>query len=539
MKKQKKNTSTLEKKIKAIKKDVLGQDEVIEQVCSLIDMGKKRWSSINNYELEPSLTPPFCSALLIGTSGCGKTYTLKNIAKQEDMIFYEIDATTLTAEGWKGSSLSAHWKSLSEKMEKTDDKLALVLIDEIDKILKYEEHEGNAKYDLLKPLEGGVWTAEHDNTLFNFNFDKCVIIMSGAFTGIEKLHTNKKSNIGFNSLQKVKNDNRGDVSREDLIKWGAPRELVGRFSLILNLNELNQQDYKQITKYKITKKYSSLFPNFELKIDNSASDYLAKKAVDNKLGARFIDQSINDLLTKKVWMDVNSSDQDTENGIINITLDGNDLEFKIKKSKHNVQKQEIKKIEDSEDKKIWSKVILDNIVINDLWIEARTSKECLSENIFEYMSTIKHQEMNLYTGDIAGEIINEYSSAELDLLFSIICFLKYYQEESSFNFDNLKKLLKKHPINCYGNKPIVNCLSGEYLYRNSREDENVPVKVNKIKDIKNNAKDTSGQYTNNYSKSICNLIKETTLMKNAYYEFMSLPLKERDEAIKMLCWRLI
>ena len=266
---------------------------------------------------------------------------------------------------------------------------------------------------------------------------------------------------------------------------------------------------------------------------------MAKKAVDNKLGARFIDQSINDLLTKKVWRDVNSSDQDTENGIINITLDGNDLEFKIKKSKHNVQKQKKKTNEDSEDKKIWSKVILDNIVINDLWIEARTSKECLSENIFEYMSSIKHQEMNLYTGDIAGEIINEYSSAELDLLFSIICFLKYYQEESSFNFDNLKKLLKKHPINCYGNKPIVNCLSGEYLYRNSREDENVPVKVNKIKDIKNNAKDTSGQYTNNYSKSICNLIKETTLMKNAYYEFMSLPLKERDEAIKMLCWRLI
>ena len=73
------------------------------------------------------------------------------------------------------------------------------------------------------------------------------------------------------------------------------------------------------------------------------------------------------------------------------------------------------------------------------------------------------------------------------------------------------------------------------MKRNLREDENVPVKVNKIKDIKKNVKDTSCQNKNNYLKSTCNLIKETTLMKNAYYEFLSLPFKEQDEAVKMLC----
>ena len=222
------NKNALSEIKKRVKERVFGQDEAVEKICSLIDIAKRRYEIISNNNLRENSLPAFCSALLIGTSGSGKTYMMKNIAEEEGMIFWPVDATTITATGWRGGSINTEWKMLSAKMKEDENegKMALVFIDEADKIMRegVDRYDaGQAKWDMLKPLEGGNAKIQDDKDVFTIDFDRCCVVFAGAFTGIEK-NRKVESTIGFSSpVQSTKNE-RGEVTREDLCEWGACAE---------------------------------------------------------------------------------------------------------------------------------------------------------------------------------------------------------------------------------------------------------------------------------------------------------------------------
>ena len=538
--------SDLEKTISAVKQNVIGQDQAVEQVCSLIDMGKTRWELLENSRVKPNLAPQFCSALLIGTSGSGKTYMLKNIAEQEDMIFWEIDATTLTGEGWKGTSLSAHWDALSQEMQRDPDKMALIFIDEVDKIFKNDSYydAGSAKFDLLKPLEGGTWKAESNNSkqMLEMNFDRCVVVMSGAFTGIDAYRAESEVSIGFEGTPKVKRNKREKVSREDLVQWGAPRELVGRFSLMLNLNELTRQDYKKIIDTQLIQKHSALLPNFTLKIDEAAADFLADEALEKKLGARYINQRISDLVTKKIWREVNCDAEHGYAGAVKIILDGSSLGFKYIGKMQFFTEAEIEECRSKRSSRkkpsikagsYWANIIRERVdAATRLWDKDDAKKEYLTEDVFTYMSLLKFQSKNV---GAEQKVYNDYSSAELDLLYTIICILKYLHKGDEYNFNMLKDVFNLCSVNNEGVSPLECYFANRVIYRNDRTIDMVPVKKSLSSQCvvrgKNSAPEfLSGGYV---------MIKEDSLMKETYQEFMSQPQRVRDEAVKMLSWRLV
>ncbi len=532
----------LEKIITEVKRDVIGQDSAVEQVCTLIDIGKKRSELLEECEVEASCRPQFCSALLIGTSGSGKTYMLKNIAAHEDMIFWEIDATTLTGEGWSGASLSTYWGMLGKKMEEEPYKLALIYIDEIDKILKDNGCPGSAKFDLLKPLEGGLLKGEFEHKLFEINFDRCVVIMSGAFTDIDNCRAKKKASIGFKGALKDKGVKREEVSRDDLIAWGAPRELVGRFSLILNLNELQCHDYKEIIDTQITNKYSALLQNFELKVSDEAAEFLANEAMDKNLGARYINQCINDVFARQVWRSVTSDPQ--QGGSITLVMNEGKLDFKVRGGNCGISKPLIKKKPKVDRSSFWASVIREKVDNVGIPKDGSMNKEVLVDDVFKYMSVLKHESKNVFVDNDVQRVYNDYSSAELDLLYCLICDLKYYFDETFYNFNELKTMFGLCYVNNEGVSPLECAFEETFMerdiYRNNREADFVVFRGQVYGIYATKAKTIAGRSVEDFrDKQAVTHIKEDVLMAKAYHEFIVYPQSERDEAVKMLAWRLI
>ena len=95
------------------------------------------------------------------------------------------------------------------------------------------------------------------------------------------------------------------VQTEDLLKFGLIPELIGRLPVTVTLEELDEDAMIEIlTKPKnaLVKQYKELlkFDNVELEFDRSALEYIAKKAIEKKAGARglrgIIESTIMDIM---------------------------------------------------------------------------------------------------------------------------------------------------------------------------------------------------------------------------------------------------
>ena len=122
--------------------------------------------------------------------------------------------------------------------------------DEVDKMTLYDSKEPSfsPKFDLLKPLEGGLLSGEagrgSSRERFELDCDRCIFILSGAFTGIDEkiaLRLATKGNtqavfdtnstkVDYSSFNE--DELRAQISLEDVEAWGFPRELVGRDTLL-------------------------------------------------------------------------------------------------------------------------------------------------------------------------------------------------------------------------------------------------------------------------------------------------------------------
>ena len=66
------------------------------------------------------------------------------------------------------------------------------------------------------------------------------------------------------------------------------------------------------------------------------------------------------------------------------------------------------------------------------------------------MAILKFEDKNVYTANNKREVYNDYSFAELDLLFCIICTLKYYCREIDYNYEGLKTMFNLCQVNYLG-----------------------------------------------------------------------------------------
>ena len=251
--------------------------------------------------------------LMIGPTGCGKTYLVKTLAKLLDVPLAIADATSLTEAGYIGDDIESVVSKLLAAADNDVEKAehGIIFIDEIDKIAKKKntnqrDVSGEAvQQGMLKLLEGadvevpiGANSKNAMVPLTTVNTRNILFICGGAFPDIEdiiKERLNKQASIGFYADLKDKYDNDPHllekVTVEDLRNFGMIPEFLGRLPIIFTLNGLDEDMMVKILsepRNAILKQYQKLLALDEVKLefDDCALHAIAAKAMEKDTGAR-------------------------------------------------------------------------------------------------------------------------------------------------------------------------------------------------------------------------------------------------------------
>ena len=261
--------------------------------------------------------------LMIGPTGCGKTYLVKTLAKLLDVPLAIADATSLTEAGYIGDDIESVISKLLAAADNDVEKAerGIVFIDEIDKIAKKKNTNQrdvsgeSVQQGMLKLLEGsevevpvGATSKNAMVPMATVNTKNILFICGGAFPGLEdiiKERLNKQASIGFQADLKDKYDEDPaileKVTLDDIRAFGMIPEFIGRLPVIFTLQGLTQEMLVKILKEPknaILKQYQKLLAmdEVQLEFEEDALKSIAAKALEKKTGARALRAIIEEFM---------------------------------------------------------------------------------------------------------------------------------------------------------------------------------------------------------------------------------------------------
>ncbi|MCR5829372.1 MAG: ATP-dependent Clp protease ATP-binding subunit ClpX [Lachnospiraceae bacterium] len=297
---------------------VIGQEKAKKVISVAVYNHYKRVTKDASGDIEIGKS----NMLMIGPTGCGKTYLVQTLARILNVPLAITDATSLTEAGYIGDDVESVLSKLLMAAENDVERAetGIVFIDEIDKIAKKKNTTSrdvsgeSVQQGLLRILEGadvqvpvGATSKNAMVPMTNINTRNILFICGGAFPELDKLIKNrllKGSGIGFNSVLSDKYDDDdvlSHVTNEDLREFGMIPEFIGRLPVVYTLNGLDKSMLVKIMsepKNAILKQYQKLLAldGVELLFDDDALEAIADKALEKETGARALRSIIEEFM---------------------------------------------------------------------------------------------------------------------------------------------------------------------------------------------------------------------------------------------------
>ena len=259
----------------SIKRTIISQDEQIMQILTSLFKNQKVVESNLSIDLIAKLKE---NILIYGPTGTGKTEILKRISK-----LYDIPIVIEITDMLEDLCFAANGDV--KKAEK-----GILVIDEFDKLAEKigdsESHVSRigVQRSLLKLLDGALFYFNNKQ----FDSSKLTIVGIGAFTKITKEENYKK------------------LTTDDFVNYGIMRELIGRFSKTIAMNQLNKEDIIKILKksdFSPLNTYKKLFEMLQVQFDfnDEFIEYIAEIALAKKSGARGLKTVFDDCLSSALF----------------------------------------------------------------------------------------------------------------------------------------------------------------------------------------------------------------------------------------------
>jgi len=296
---------------------VIGQSEAVSKIAKSIRRSRIGIKDPNK---------PIGSFIFLGSTGVGKTYLAKQLAKQMfgsednmirvDMSEYQEKHTISRLIGAPSGYVG--YEDGGQLTEQVKNKpYSVILFDEVEKAHK------DIFSTLLQVLDEGHLT---DSLGKKINFKNCVIIMTSN-VGAKKLQ-DFGSGVGFKTggSAYVEEEYRRDVLKKELKKFFTP-EFLNRVDEIVIFNPLVKNDVKKIVKLELdvlTKRLIGM--KYDISFDENVLDLISDVGFDETYGARPIKRAIQDKLEDFVSEEIIKGNV-VEHTPYTITSDGKEIKF--------------------------------------------------------------------------------------------------------------------------------------------------------------------------------------------------------------------
>jgi ATP-dependent Clp protease ATP-binding subunit ClpX len=287
-----------------------GQDEQRRALSLMAYRHIRRLKRIHLEAVDRRDLPHKQNVLMIGPTGCGKTYLVEllfqSLFKIPTII---VDITSFTESGYVGDSVNTILTRLVLHAG-GDPHLAecgVICLDEFDKLASSGSSarfagQGTTKdvsgygvqRELLAMLQGTTVTVPMDYGFSEFGYRAEVstkdipFIVCGAFSGFEEILRENKSGIGFSQKAKSDSEILTEQEAQSFQKFGFLPELIGRFSRIVNFPKLSQEILRQILTENILPQFQNEFAgeNLTLTVTAEAANFIVKRCEKRGTGAR-------------------------------------------------------------------------------------------------------------------------------------------------------------------------------------------------------------------------------------------------------------
>jgi ATP-dependent Clp protease ATP-binding subunit ClpX len=296
---------------------IIGQEQGKKIMCTAIAFHYRRLSQALKKGLADSggdidmalrnTITPKANIMIVGPTGCGKTYTGETASNLVGVSFVHEDMTKFSEVGYVGQNASDILVDLLLAAGGNPNvaQMGIVYFDEIDKIatetVAYKDVSGRGvQKGLLHMVDGSENTVHIGKERISMTTKHVLFIAGGAF---ENLDTIVKKRMARQGLE---GNWRHFLLADDLVSFGMERQLVGRFPVRVVYDQLTTQDLKDIMTQSqdsalLAYTYDLKAWGIDLEFTDDALSEVAQRAEQEGTGARGLISIIHRVLLEDMY----------------------------------------------------------------------------------------------------------------------------------------------------------------------------------------------------------------------------------------------